>query len=207
MEQRIEILKMIFTQSSEYTREQAKKRDNFISIYFVLFVAYLGFLSSNVLQDKTMFIITGVMMVMIGAFFSLIIINLRCWILQYASCARVISAQLLEDSIPDSPEAIKQALWEKVKSRSGNNKKIFRSVGNVISAAFIFISSTPIFITAFRIQGLSMLMKIIISTSGFLVYTVILMFSLVRRMKEVDSGEYTDRNGEKHPTWIIDFDS
>lgn len=165
----------VYHECNVHAREQAKQRNDMISIYLVIFAAYVGLMSSDVeLTNIVKFGLLGVMLV-IGFLFSQTIINFRCWVIRYLSGARAIMAVLVQGNRDKDAKDISIQLWKGMYLPSELRSPLFCRMGNVLVLLFIILTVTPVI---FFVDQLSKLLPAIIVGSIIAVY----LFILIRKL-------------------------
>lgn len=184
--ERAEALLAIYHECNEHARDQAKQRNEMITIYLALFAAYFGLMSSNLkLTSIIKFGLLGVMLI-IGFLFSQTIINYRCWIIRYLSSARAIMATLLHIDGELSTENLSKQLWEGMYLPKTIRRPFFTRMGNIVVVLFILLTVTPII---FLIDQLTKFIPAIVVGSIIVVYLFVLIVTLRISVKAADNEE------------------
>ena len=199
------MLLSIYQECNEHAREQAKMRNSMITIYLALYAAYIALLNGE--KELSFFSFCGlfVIMLLIGFFCVRTTIDYRCWIIRYTSCARSVSAFLMQGNFNDSAANISETLRMGTKQSKKNKKNIIGRMGNLIIFFFIMISSTPIIFLVDRINKILVLEKIAISAGYIIVYSTIQIIVLVNEVKKVEN-EGGEIEKYKNTPRIFDFD-
>lgn len=181
---RAEALLAIYHECNEHAREQAKQRNEMITIYLALFAAYFGLMSSNLkLTSIIKFGLLGVMLV-IGFLFSQTIIDYRCWIIRYLSSARAIMAVLMHLDGDLTTENLSTQLWEGMHLPKTIREPFFFRMGNLVVVLFIILTTTP---AIFLIDQMNGLLTAIIGSSILVTYLAILIRALRVSVQAADN--------------------
>ncbi len=193
----------IYNECNEHAREQAKMRNGMMTIYLALFAAYAGLVNGErPLSEIIFYGLVGAMLIL-GWLCARAVIDYRCWIIRYLSCARAISSLLMQDMICGSAADISEILRKHMKRATSEKKHMFARMGNLVVIFFIIITSTPIVFLADRMKMISGEVKILISIIYIIIYSAIQIRTLAYQVKMADN-EGGEGKYHKLP-WIIDF--
>lgn len=195
-----ELFQKVYDECNAHAREQTAKRDQVITFYIVVCSFYLGWENT---QEFAIRLVLLLVVFIIGVLCSLILINLRSWIIQYGNCAEAVSKLLAVNYSYTNINDIAAFLKVNAKKSVDTPREFILRMGNTITYGFIFITAVP-FIKLFELLYSSILSVLPCAIISLL--CVITYLGLLIREHFISANNALNQFDDKQITWIIRFD-